>query len=47
MTFDSWWATLTEAEQKTIGKHNARFVWQQACQAMRELMEKKDERKTD
>ena len=27
MTFDQWWATLTEKEQREIGLHNAKFVW--------------------
>lgn len=27
MKFDEWWATLTEKEQKEIGLHNAKFVW--------------------
>ena len=31
MNFDQWWATLTPAEQKTIGINNARFVWREAC----------------
>lgn len=31
MTFDQWWATLTQREQKIIGEHNARFVWQEAA----------------
>lgn len=30
MTFEQWWATLTQREQKIIGEHNARFVWQEA-----------------
>ena len=30
MNFDKWWATLTPREQKVIGEHNARFVWQEA-----------------
>ena len=30
MNFDQWWATLTPREQKIIGEHNARFVWQEA-----------------
>lgn len=30
MTFDQWWATLTDKEQKEIGLHNAKFVWNAA-----------------
>jgi hypothetical protein len=30
MTFEQWWATLTQREQQIIGEHNARFVWQEA-----------------
>ena len=33
MTFDAWWNALTIKEQTVIGKNNARFVWQQACEA--------------
>ena len=39
MTFDEWWATLTEAEHRIIGKSNARYVWQQACEACASLCE--------
>lgn len=31
--FDAWWATLTPAEQKVIGRTNAKFVWLEACEA--------------
>jgi hypothetical protein len=31
MTFEQWWATLTQREQQIIGEHNARFVWQEAA----------------
>jgi hypothetical protein len=31
MTFDDWWAQLSPAEHKTLGKHNCHFVWQE-CQ---------------
>lgn len=34
MIFDQWWATLTAAEQKILGKTNARFVWQQALESL-------------
>ena len=30
MTFEQWWQTLTPAEQKMLGYHNAKFVWQAA-----------------
>jgi hypothetical protein len=30
MTFEQWWATLTDAEHRVIGKHNARYVWDEA-----------------
>ena len=33
MNFNEWWATLTPAEQKVIGRTNAKFVWQDACEA--------------
>jgi hypothetical protein len=29
MNFDEWWNTLSPAEQKVIGRHNASFVWTQ------------------
>ena len=32
MNFNEWWATLTPAEQKVIGRTNAKFVWQDACE---------------
>lgn len=31
--FEQWWNTLTIKEQTMIGKNNAKFVWQQACDA--------------
>ena len=34
MSFDEWWATLTAAEQKILGKTNARYVWQQALESL-------------
>jgi hypothetical protein len=27
MDFEQWWETLTEAEQKIIGRTNAKYVW--------------------
>ena len=38
MTFDQWWATLTDKEQKLLGQHNARFVWDAAATAEREAV---------
>lgn len=35
-TFDEWWATLTPAEKKVIGRTNAKYVWFEACAAERE-----------
>jgi hypothetical protein len=40
MKFDDWWATLTPAEQKVIGRTNAKFVWLEACAAEREACAK-------
>ena len=34
MNFDQWWATLTIKEQTTIGRNNAKFVWDQATDAI-------------
>ena len=34
MNFDQWWATLTIKEQTTIGRNNAKFVWQSAIEAI-------------
>ena len=39
MTFDAWWNTLTIKEQTVLGKNNARFVWQQACEACAKVCE--------
>ena len=39
MTFDDWWATLTQKEQQMIGVNNARFVWQQACEVCAQIAE--------
>ena len=39
MNFDQWWDTLTIKEQTVIGKNNARFVWQQACEACAKVVE--------
>lgn len=36
MNFNQWWATLTDKEQKLLGQHNARFVWDAAATAERE-----------
>lgn len=33
MTFDLWWAGLTDKERKSIGLNNARFVWKSACES--------------
>ena len=30
MTFDAWWDALPPAEQKLIGKNNAKFVWNES-----------------
>jgi hypothetical protein len=35
MTFDTWWASLTNREKDLIGVNNARFVWESAQQALR------------
>lgn len=32
-SFDAWWATLTPAEHKALGRTNAKFVWLEACEA--------------
>ena len=40
MTFNQWWATLTDKEQKLLGQHNARFVWGAAATAEREACAK-------
>lgn len=32
MTFDEWWDNLSTREQRSIGEHNARFVWESARQ---------------
>ena len=40
MKFEEWWATLTPAEQKVIGRTNAKFVWLEACDAEREACAK-------
>ena len=34
MNFEQWWATLTIKEQTTIGRNNAKFVWDQATDAI-------------
>ena len=39
MTFDQWWDTLTIKEQTVIGRNNAKFVWQQACEACAQACE--------
>ncbi len=39
MNFNEWWATLTPAEQKVIGRTNAKFVWQDACEACAKVCE--------
>lgn len=39
MTFDQWWGTLTIKEQTVIGKNNAKFVWQQACETVATMIE--------
>lgn len=31
MTFDQWWQQMTPAEQRLLGEHNAKFVWEE-CQ---------------
>lgn len=38
MEFDKWWETLTTKEQFLLGKHNARFVWNQACESCADLI---------
>jgi len=40
MNFNQWWATLTDKEQKLLGQHNARFVWDAAATAEREACAK-------
>ena len=39
MKFDEWWATLTDKEQREIGLHNAKFVWNGAVDACAQLSE--------
>ena len=39
MNFNEWWATLTPQEQKVIGRTNAKFVWQDACEACAKVCE--------
>ena len=41
MNFNQWWATLTDKEQKLLGQHNARFVWDAAATAEREACAKR------
>ena len=43
MKFDEWWATLTEKEQKEIGLHNAKFVWNAAVVACLKVFAKGNE----
>ena len=31
MNFTEWWSQLTKFEQRAIGEHNAKFVWEE-CQ---------------
>ena len=33
MNFSEWWTTLTPKERLVLGANNARFVWEQACDA--------------
>lgn len=40
MTFNDWWSTLTDKEQRAIGVNNARFVWQQACEVCAQIADK-------
>ena len=44
MNFNEWWATLTPQEQKVIGRTNAKFVWQDACDACAKECEEAQER---
>jgi hypothetical protein len=37
MTFDEWWVTLTEPEQKLLGRTNAKYVWVCARDACAEI----------
>jgi hypothetical protein len=30
MMFEDWWGQLSTAEQKMLGKNNAKFVWEEA-----------------
>lgn len=32
MNFEQWWNTLTIKEQSMIGKNNAKYVWDSACE---------------
>ena len=47
MGFEQWWATLTPAEQKIIGRTNAKFVWLEACAHEREACAKVCDRLAD
>lgn len=38
MKFDEWWNTLTVKEQFLLGRHNAKFVWDQACEACADII---------
>jgi hypothetical protein len=44
MKFDEWWATLTPAEQKVIGRTNAKFVWLDACESCAKLCDEAQQR---
>ena len=40
MTFDEWWASITEAERKLIGRTTAKYVWLCASDNEREACAK-------
>jgi hypothetical protein len=44
MNFNEWWATLTPAEQKVIGRTNAKFVWLEACESCTKVCEEAQQR---
>jgi hypothetical protein len=46
MIFDEWWDSLSEAERRLLGLHNARFCWleghkegyRKGCEETREVI---------
>lgn len=39
MNFEQWWNTLTIKEQSLIGKNNAQYVWESACEECAKVCE--------